>query len=191
MVVTGSRLHAVRYKQEFDKYIAEKGYTDIKTLVAFSGTVRDSDVGRRVHRGRDELDGIKEKELPEEFATDEYQVLLVAEKYQTGLRSAAAAHDVRGQAARGHSGRANAVAPEPHSCRQGRHLRPGLRERGGGDPGGVQAVLRSAAGRAAGRAAASFTSCNTSWPSKQVFYPNEVEEFAKVFFKPKQAQIAE
>ena len=39
MVVTSSRLHAVRYKESFDKYIAEKGYTGIKTLVAFSGTV--------------------------------------------------------------------------------------------------------------------------------------------------------
>src|SRR5215831_17414147 len=37
MVVTGSRAHAVRYKQEFDKYLAERGYTNIKTLVAFSG----------------------------------------------------------------------------------------------------------------------------------------------------------
>ena len=43
MVVTSSRLHAVRYKQAFDKYIAEKGYTGIKTLVAFSGTVIDPD----------------------------------------------------------------------------------------------------------------------------------------------------
>src|SRR5660398_155881 len=43
MVVTSSRLHAVRYKQAFDKYITEKGYTGIKTLVAFSGTVIDPD----------------------------------------------------------------------------------------------------------------------------------------------------
>ena len=43
-MVTSSRLHAVRYKQEFDQYIAEKGYTDIKTLVAFSG-----DSGRLRH----------------------------------------------------------------------------------------------------------------------------------------------
>jgi hypothetical protein len=41
MVVTSSRLHAVKYKQAFDKYIAEQGYDDIKTLVAFSGTVVD------------------------------------------------------------------------------------------------------------------------------------------------------
>jgi type I restriction enzyme, R subunit len=90
MVVTSSRLHAVRYKQSFDKYIADKGYTGIKTLVAFSGTVIDPDAmvveytesGMNVDaRGKH----IREKELPERFGTDEYQVLLVAEKYQTGF----------------------------------------------------------------------------------------------------------
>ena len=40
-VVTSSRLHAVKYKQAFDAYLAEHGYSDIKTLVAFSGTVVD------------------------------------------------------------------------------------------------------------------------------------------------------
>jgi type I restriction enzyme R subunit len=39
MVVTSSRLHAVRYKEEFDTYISEKGYSDIRTVVAFSGKV--------------------------------------------------------------------------------------------------------------------------------------------------------
>ena len=39
MVVTRSRLHAVRYKQAFDQYIAKKGYKDLGVLVAFSGTV--------------------------------------------------------------------------------------------------------------------------------------------------------
>ena len=58
------------------------------------------------------------------------------------LRPAAAAHDVRGQAARGHPGRADAVAPEPHPPAQGRHLRPRLRERPRGDPRGVQDLLR-------------------------------------------------
>jgi type I restriction enzyme R subunit len=90
MVVTASRLHAVRYKQAFDKYISEKGYTGIKTLVAFSGTVEDPDAPgvtytepdmNRRKGGRQ----IREKELPEVFLTEEYQVLLVAEKYQTGF----------------------------------------------------------------------------------------------------------
>ena len=63
MVVTSSRAHAVRYKQEFDKYIAEKGYTDIKTLVAFSGTVR-LDAGRRIHRSRHEHAASGRSSLP-------------------------------------------------------------------------------------------------------------------------------
>ncbi|CAN5405354.1 DEAD/DEAH box helicase family protein [soil metagenome] len=85
MVVTGSRLEAVRYKQSFDKYIAEKGYNDIKTLVAFSGTVEDPDVPEKQYTEVHMNDGIREKELPEKFSSDEFQVLLVAEKYQTGF----------------------------------------------------------------------------------------------------------
>lgn len=85
MVVTSSRLHAVRYKQAFDKYIAEKGYKGIKTLVAFSGTVIDPDVPSVEYTEVSMNLGIREKELPERFTTDEYQVLLVAEKYQTGF----------------------------------------------------------------------------------------------------------
>ncbi len=89
MVVTGSRLHAVRYKQAFDKYISENHYTDIKTLVAFSGTVEDPDVPGVTYTEPEmnrEKDGkpIREKELPERFAGQEYSVLIVAEKYQTG-----------------------------------------------------------------------------------------------------------
>ena len=83
MVVTGSRLEAVRYKQSFDRYIAEKGYP-IKTLVAFSGTVVDDKIQDKTYTEEGMNLGIREKELPEKFATTEYQVLLVAEKYQTG-----------------------------------------------------------------------------------------------------------
>jgi len=85
MVVTSSRLHAVKYKKAFDKYIAEKGYKGIKTLVAFSGTVIDPDIPDVEYTETGMNKGIREKELPERFATDEYQVLLVAEKYQTGF----------------------------------------------------------------------------------------------------------
>ena len=85
MVVTSSRLHAVKYKQAFDKYIAEKGYTGIKTLVAFSGTVIDPDAPGVEYTEVAMNKGIREKELPERFGTEEYQVLLVAEKYQTGF----------------------------------------------------------------------------------------------------------
>ncbi|MEW5920364.1 MAG: type I restriction endonuclease [Bacillota bacterium] len=85
MVVTSSRLHAVRYKQAFDKYIAAKGYKGIKALVAFSGTVIDPDAPNVEYTEVKMNYGIGEKELPKRFSTDEYQVLLVAEKYQTGF----------------------------------------------------------------------------------------------------------
>jgi type I restriction enzyme R subunit len=84
MVVTGSRLEAVRYKQSFDKYIKEKGYP-IKSLVAFSGTVVDDKIPEKTYTEEAMNGGIKEKELPEKFDTTEYRVLLVAEKYQTGF----------------------------------------------------------------------------------------------------------
>jgi type I restriction enzyme, R subunit len=83
MVVTGSRLEAVRYKQGFDQYIREKGYP-IKSLVAFSGIVEDDKIADKTYT-EEAMNGIREKELPDQFATNEYQVLLVAEKYQTGF----------------------------------------------------------------------------------------------------------
>ena len=84
MVVTSSRLEAVRYKQSFDRYIREKGYP-IKTLVAFSGTVRDDAAPDVTYTEEQMNDGVREKELPEQFAGQDYRVLLVAEKYQTGF----------------------------------------------------------------------------------------------------------
>lgn len=84
MVVTGSRLEAVRYKQEFDRYIQEKGYP-IKSLVAFSGTVEDDMIPEKSYTEVEMNDGVKEKELPDTFAKPDYRVLLVAEKYQTGF----------------------------------------------------------------------------------------------------------
>ena len=84
MVVTGSRMEAVRYKQSFDRHIKEKGYA-IKCLVAFSGTVRDDTLADVTYTEEKMNLGIREKELPEKFATQEYHVLLVAEKYQTGF----------------------------------------------------------------------------------------------------------
>jgi type I restriction enzyme R subunit len=83
MVVTSSRLHAVRYKEEFDNYIKKQGYKDIKTLVAFSGKVMYDTYPDGVTEM--ELNGFKEKELPKKFSTQEYQLLLVADKYQTGF----------------------------------------------------------------------------------------------------------
>jgi type I restriction enzyme R subunit len=90
MVVTSSRLHAVRYKLAFDQYIAEHGYTDVRPLVAFSGTVTDPDTGQQYTEPGMNLDvvtgkPIGEGQLPERFGSSDYQVLLVANKYQTGF----------------------------------------------------------------------------------------------------------
>lgn len=84
MVVTGSRLEAVRYKESFDLYIRKRGYP-IKSLVAFSGTVQDAQIKDKTYTEEVMNQGVKEKELPEVFASNEFQVLLVAEKYQTGF----------------------------------------------------------------------------------------------------------
>jgi type I restriction enzyme R subunit len=90
MVVTSSRLHAVRYMRAFEGYIKDNGYTDIRPLVAFSGTVKDPDTGLEYTEPGMNLDcisgkPISEKQLPERFASPDYQVLLVANKYQTGF----------------------------------------------------------------------------------------------------------
>ena len=85
MVVTGSRLAAVKYKLAFDHYIKEQGYTSIRSLVAFSGTVEDPDDPGSSYTEVSMNDGLAESELPETFERDDYRVLLVAEKYQTGF----------------------------------------------------------------------------------------------------------
>ena len=85
MVVTGSRLAAVKYKLAFDRYSKEQGYTDIRSLVAFSGTVEDPDDPGSSYTEVSMNDGLAESELPETFERDDYRILLVAEKFQTGF----------------------------------------------------------------------------------------------------------
>lgn len=88
MVVTRSRLHAVRTKEAIDRYIARMGYDQgahpLRALVAFSGTVTDPDVPEKDWT-EPEINGFSEGELPKKFRTDDYRVLVVAEKYQTGF----------------------------------------------------------------------------------------------------------
>ena len=81
MVVTSSRQSAVKYRNEFENYIAKHGYTGIRALVAFSGKVSldGKDYTESV------MNGIAEEDLPEVFDSNSYQVLLVANKYQTGF----------------------------------------------------------------------------------------------------------
>lgn len=85
MVVTGSRLSAVRYKKAFDRYIRDKDYRGIRALVAFSGSVEDPDIPGSSFTEVAMNEGLPEKELPKRFGGDDYRVLIVAEKYQTGF----------------------------------------------------------------------------------------------------------
>lgn len=82
MLVTSSRLHAVRYKLAMDDYIKRRHYKDMETLVAFSGKVEDGD---DISYTETNMNGFSESELPDKFHTDDFQVLIVAEKYQTGF----------------------------------------------------------------------------------------------------------
>lgn len=82
MLVTSSRLHAVRYKLQFDEYIRRKGYRDLRILVAFSGSVNDAGVE---HTEPHMNHGISENSLPKEFEKEESRILIVANKYQTGF----------------------------------------------------------------------------------------------------------
>ncbi|MBQ8671501.1 MAG: type I restriction endonuclease subunit R [Alphaproteobacteria bacterium] len=88
MVVTSSRLQAVKYLQEFRKYIAEHKYEGIDVLVAFSGELQEKDSKEvysetKLNIGKDG-EHIKESQLPEYFH-DDFNILIVADKYQTGF----------------------------------------------------------------------------------------------------------
>lgn len=87
MIVTASRLHAVRYYHEFKRYLEKKGYDDIDILIAFSGVVKDGDNEYTEPGMNKTREGhtISEKQLKSEFHKDDFNMLIVAEKYQTGF----------------------------------------------------------------------------------------------------------
>ncbi len=80
MVVTSSRLHAVRFHQALRGYIDEQGY-DLGVLVAFSGTVSDGGI----EHTESSLNGFPESQTAERFDGDEHRIMVVAEKFQTGF----------------------------------------------------------------------------------------------------------
>lgn len=92
MVVTGSRKEAVRYKIGFDKYISSKGYKKIHAMVAFSGEVAfskdDPHASELLGQKYTEINmnhHLKGRELRKAFDSDDYQVMIVANKFQTGF----------------------------------------------------------------------------------------------------------
>ena len=92
MVVTSSRKEAVRYKLGFDKYITEKGYQHIHAMVAFSGEVefseRDPNATALLGEKFTESNmnpNLKGRDMRKAFDSDDYQVMIVANKFQTGF----------------------------------------------------------------------------------------------------------
>lgn len=81
MVVTGGRAEAVKYRQALQAYVERHGYGDIHALVAFSGKVDVDDV-EYSERG---MNGFSDSKTADYFDTDDYNVLLVANKYQVGF----------------------------------------------------------------------------------------------------------
>jgi len=86
MVVVSSRQEAVRWKLAIDKYISSKKYP-MRTLVAFSGEVRDAESGPDPFTENTPAlnPTLKGRDMREAFKTDEFQILLVANKFQTGF----------------------------------------------------------------------------------------------------------
>jgi type I restriction enzyme, R subunit len=86
MVVVGSRVEAVRWRLAIESYIKAQGYK-IGTLVAFSGEVNDSQSGADPFSETSKTmnPNLKGQGIREAFDTDDYQILLVANKFQTGF----------------------------------------------------------------------------------------------------------
>lgn len=84
MVVTSSRLAAVRYYHEIKNYLESNGYNDVEILAAFSGSIKDPDDKRDIEWTESMLNGVNESQTKQVFH-DEGNILIVAEKYQTGF----------------------------------------------------------------------------------------------------------
>jgi type I restriction enzyme, R subunit len=86
MVVVASRLEAVRWQLAIDKYIRDQGYK-IATLVAFSGEINDPQSGPDpfTETSKTLNPNLRGRDMREAFTTDEYGILLVANKFQTGF----------------------------------------------------------------------------------------------------------
>jgi type I restriction enzyme R subunit len=92
MVVTSSRKEAVRYKLAFDKYISQQGYQKIHAMVAFSGEVEFNDKDPNVEgllgdkfTESNMNPKLKGRDMRKAFDSDDYQVMIVANKFQTGF----------------------------------------------------------------------------------------------------------
>ncbi|MCG3190808.1 MAG: DEAD/DEAH box helicase family protein [Thermoanaerobaculia bacterium] len=187
MVVTSSRLHAVRYMQAFQKYLSEKGYKDIGVLVAFSGTVQDPDVATLSYTEVGMNQGIREGELPGRFATDEFQILLAANKFQTGfdqplLHTMYVDKRLSGVQAVQTLSRLNRVAPGKEDTFVLDFVNEAEEIQRSFQPYYEQTIVAETADPNR------LYELHHELESAQVFSPGEVEGLCKVFYTPKEKQ---
>ena len=84
MVVTSSRLAAVRYYHQIKKYLESNRYHDVEILAAFSGSIKDPDDQKKIEWTESKLNGVSEAQTKQVFH-NKGSILIVAEKYQTGF----------------------------------------------------------------------------------------------------------
>ena len=192
MVVASSRLHAVRYMETFTKYIDEQGYDDVRPLVAFSGSVSIPGLNAEYTESKmntDVITGkpISESALPERFASPDYQILIVAEKYQTGfdqplLQAMYVDKRLSGVHAVQTLSRLNRVAPGKRA--------PFVLDFVNG-PADIAAAFAPYFDATQLREASDpyqLESLKHDLDSVQVYYESEVEQFAQVFYLPPHKQ---
>jgi len=185
MVITSSRLHAVKYYHSFLNYIREKHYTDIKLLVAFSGRVID-EAGQEYTEP--ELNGISEKQLPSKFATSDYNMLIVADKYQTGfdeplLHTMYVDKRLSGIKAVQTLSRLNRTYPGKEDTFVLDFVNNIDEIRESFQPYFEQTVIAQESDPNL------LFDLKTKLEGAQIYWQSEVESFCKVFFKPKQQQL--
>lgn len=181
MVVTASRLHAVKYYFAFRSYIKERGYQDdVKVLVAFSGKVKDPDTG--AEHSEASLNGFSDNGIPEQFK-GVYNILIVAYKFQTGfdqplLHTMYVDQMLRGVKAVQTLSRLNRIFPGKRGtfvldfCNEAGDIHDAF------EPYYVSSTVDE------------VTDPNDLYDYKaelddhQVYWPQEVENFAREFFKP-------
>ena len=183
MIVTRSRLHAVRYKLAVDKYLAERGYP-FKALVAFSGTVQDGGQSY-TEAGHERLPGGADRQ---DLRAPRVPVPDRRQQVPDRLRPAAAAHDVRGQEARRRERGADALAPQPHATprRRARWCSTSPTRRTRSRPPSSPTTRRRCSPRRPTR------TCSTRSRRRLAAFPvyteADVDAFAKVYFDPKATQ---
>ncbi len=185
MVVTASRLHAVKYYHAFKEYIEERGYDkEIKVLTAFSGKVIDGGLEYNEYN----LNGFSDNQIPEHFNQD-YNILIVAYKFQTGfdqplLHTMYVDQKLQGVKAVQTLSRLNRIYPGKEDTFILDFANDAETIQEAFEPYYITTTIDKPTDPNA------LYDIRTQLEAHQVYWPTEIENFASVFFKPKEKQSA-